>query len=169
MARKPHRFRALLLLGLVFLASCGEGSPSAEIVDSGIYNAVVITSGNWELKLPVTIASVHKLEHREETNSIPAEDGRYWGLRVMVNNPTSQPVHFRSVIKHPLFTSPLGTKSTEEVGEGNVPPGKSAVYPSLWYFIDSCEFEFVPGKWTHQIFLDGEEVIHKEFDIYKTE
>lgn len=162
--------RAFLLLSFVFLASCARTTtPTAEVIDIGLYDAVIVTSGNWQLKPPVEIAAVHQLKHVKGVTRIPAEDGRYWGLRARLTNPTNQPVDFRYVIEHPEFTTPQGKTSIEEVEEFSLPPGHSEIHEFLWYFIESCEFEFVPGTWTRRLFLDGKEVVRQEFDIYKPE
>ena len=160
--------RTLLFVFIVFLfASCSK-TPTAKVTDYGVYDAVVMTSGNWRLGLPVSIATVSGLKHQQTATRIPAENGRYWGMRVRITNPQKdKAVTVRFTLDHPEFTAPDGKKSRQETEELEVPPGEAFEGPLLWYFIAGCEFEFIPGTWTRSVFIDGQQVIKKEFEIYK--
>ena len=160
--------RLLTVYFSLFLVSCSDKQPNARIIDYGVYDAVILTSGKWQLGIPVTIASVAGLEHQQTVSQVPAEDGRYWGFRARLTNPQSnQPVKVEYTISHPEFTTPDGTKSSIVEHEFELPPGDSITEDFLWFFIKGCEHEFVPGTWTLQILLDGRAVITKAFQIYK--
>lgn len=156
----------LLLLMSLSLASCSK-IPTAEVTDMGLYDAVIVTEGNWKLGVPVEVASVTGLKHRETTNRIPAKDGIYWGMRGKVTNSSSRPMTIRYTLDHPELTSPDGTKESTSSEDFELEPGQSVDTKSLWYFIEGCEFEWVPGIWTHRIYANGVEVVRKDFEVYK--
>lgn len=160
--------RLLPLLLALLLVSCRSKTPSATLSDYGTYDAVILTSGNWKLGVPVTISSITGLKHQQTTSRVPIGDGHYWGFRARLRNPfKSRAVKFRYTIDHPEFTNPDGTKSSSETQELEVAPGDSVEQHFLWFFIEGCEHEFLPGTWTQRLFLDGSEVIRKDFEIYK--
>ncbi len=149
------------------LASCSEKNV-AEVTDFGLYDAVVVTKGKWQLGVPVEVMSTEGLKHRETTTRIPAIDGSYWGFRASLRNPNRTGAKtFRYTIEHPELTSPDGTKSTGSTEEFQLQSQQSLEVPFLWYFLEGCEFEFVPGTWTQRVYADGVEVIRKDFEIYK--
>jgi hypothetical protein len=161
--------RLLILVFALLCVSCGAKRPGITVQDYGLYDAVILTSGNWKLGIPVSIASVTGLEHRETVLRIPAEDGRYWGFRALLSNPTDRTVRVTYDIRHPEFTTPDGTAMTEVSEEFDLPAGASTTPEFLWMFIEGCEHEFVPGPWTFQIQFDGRPALTKTFEIYKPE
>jgi len=161
--------RIAICLLAVLLLGCSKHQPTVAISDYGTYDAVVLTKGNWKLGFPVQIADVTDLKHKDTTTKIPCQDGIYWGLRAKVTNSYSdRPVRVSFSIKHPPFTSPDGKTSAEETSPVAVlEPNQTIDVPSLWFFIDSCPFEFVPGEWTFQIIVDGKVEASKIFEVYK--
>ena len=160
--------KSTLLFISCLLVACGSKAPSARIVDYGIYDAVLVTSGNWKLGIPVTITSAHGLKHQQTVTRVPTESGRCWGFRALLSNPLKD----RSItcvhkIDHPEFTVPDGTKQTNQSQELELAPGETITQNFMWFFIEGCEHEFLPGTWTHRVILDGREVIRKEFEVYK--
>lgn len=156
----------IAVLGLIATALWSK-TPTATVIDYGTYDAVILTSGKWELGMPVTIASVSGLKHQQTVTRIPTEDGRYWGFRARLTNPLKdRAVSCRYTIDHPEFTVPDGTKSSTESQEFEIPPGDSITQEFLWFFIAGCEHEFVPGSWTWKVFLDDRELVRRDFEVY---
>jgi hypothetical protein len=160
--------RIALFALVILVASCNRHSPYASLIDYGLYDADVLVEGNWKLGFPVKIESVHGIQHRKTTLSIPCQDGRYWGFRAHLSNPTKdRPIHFKYEIKHPEFTSPDGKRSSGDMHEFQLQPGESRDLEFFWFFLDSCPFEFVPGDWTMVLSAEGKEVISRTFTMYK--
>ena len=157
----------LVILFACFAVSCGKSSSDAVLIDYGLYDATVLVSGNWKLGFPVSIVSSHGVEHKKTTLSIPCEDGRYWGFRAHLKNSTTEPVLYRFEINHPEIVSPDGKHTTLETGELEIQPGESDDQQFLWFFLDSCPHEFVPGEWTMVLKANEKEVISKTFTIRK--
>lgn len=172
MKKKANLFTGLFSFVCACTLSCSneQRNSYASIIDYGLYDAAVLVEGNWKFGKPVSITSVHNLQHQETTVSIPCEDGRYWGMRVKLTNPhknRSLPCIVR--VSHPEFISPDGKKHSEDIEEFQLEPGETIEGPSIWYFLDSCSYEFVPGNWDISFVVDGDEVISKKFTIYQPE
>ncbi|MGC3990365.1 MAG: DUF3859 domain-containing protein [Chthoniobacteraceae bacterium] len=165
----------LYFFALFLTAFASKPSPSmvppaatATVLDWGIYDATVLTSGNWKLGIPVWIVSDDDLKLRKAVARVPAEDGSYFGFRATFNNPSkTEVVSVRSQLEHPMFTNPDGTSSSRDIQYFQVMPGGTITQEFLWFFLKSCPHEFVPGAWTWHISIDHHEVIKKEFQVYK--
>ena len=162
--------RSGIILSLValILAGCSRQTGPVTITDYGTYDAVIVEKGDWKLGLPVSLDSVSDLTHRETTTMIPAKHGVYWGLRASVTNRTEKQVEMYTLITHPPITSPDGKTSTQDKSEvSTLDPGQRVDCECMWFFIDSCPFEFVPGAWTCQVVVDGKVETSKEFEVSK--
>src|SRR4051812_30765015 len=98
----PMLQRLLILFVASLMVACRPKTPTAKMIDYGVYDAVVLTSGKWKLGMPVTIASVTGLKHQQTVTRIPTENGRYWGVRVQLTNPSkNRSVVCRTTLDHP--------------------------------------------------------------------
>ncbi len=160
--------RLVLSVLLATTASLSGWQPAVSITDYGTYSAVVVVEGNWVLHRPVSIASVDELKHLTTTTTIVAQDGTYWGMHVSVENPSDRSVKVVCKITHPPITTPDGKTTTEDDSPPfDVNAGQTAVAESIWFFIKECPYEFVPGKWTMRVTVDGNAVATKEFNVVK--
>jgi len=142
--------------------------PRASVTDFGVYDANVTISGDWSKGQPVQIESTENLKLRSSVTRVPCAGGSYWGFRVhLVNPPHELPVSCTWEIIHPEITSPDGTKTTVESQNFTLQPGEAVDQEFIWYFIDACPFEFVPGKWKMRVLMDGKMRLEKDFDVYK--
>ena len=162
-----NKYIAVILLVLV-MTGCSRQPVSATITDYGTYDAIIVVKGTWKLGFPVAIDSVENLNHKDTKMKIPAKDGVYWGYRATVfNASTDKPVEISMVITHPLITSPDGKSSTEDKSYvSTLNPTQTVELQNMWFFIDSCPYEFVPGTWTLKVLADGKPVAVKSFEVY---
>jgi hypothetical protein len=162
----------LSVLAIIAVALClmGCGKPSSVVVtDYGIYTADVTTHGDWTKGIPVEINSVEHLKEKEAVTRVPCRDKINFGWRCHVSNGgLFSPILVTYSITHPPIAYPDGTVKTEEGEDAvRIAPRESADLESMWYFLDSCPHEYVPGPWTFRIKIDGTTAAEKTFDVYK--
>jgi hypothetical protein len=157
----------LLLIASLLLAPFLPARPSVSLYDFGIYYAKVAVKGDWKKGVPVTIESIRKEYHEEPTTRIPCQPGTVWGMRLTYKNPTARSLICKSVFEHPEFTLPDGTKSSRDFRSFEIPAWETRFQGSYWVFLEGCKHEFVPGIWTQRIFVDGQEVARKDFEVVK--
>ncbi len=162
--------RAAVCLLVLALVGCAKPPPpTAAITEYGIYDAKITTDGDWKLGTPVGVSSVSELHFLTMTTSIPCKNGIYWGIRVRASNPTLyKHIHLKVTVTHPPFTSPDGKTSTgDTLEETIVSPNTTYETHCLWFFLDSCPFEYVPGEWIMTVEFDDRVVDSKTFEMYK--
>lgn len=151
--------RLFLVVSAVLLASCawiGLGSKS-KIVDYGLYDAKVVTQGS-------NVVSASGIVHQQTTLTIPAEPGRYFGLRVQVTNPRANSTSVcRFQVDHPAFAAPGGQPTTQFAHEFALEPGEVSTQQFIWFFVKQAGYEIVPGKWTMRVLVNNREVAKKQF------
>jgi hypothetical protein len=150
------------------LAGCfGRQPVTVAIADYGTYDAVVETSGDWSRGVPVDITAIHNLVHDQTAYKIPARGDVNWGYCADITNNGDRPVKVLTIFSHPPITTPDGKTTTEDKGaRATVNPGQTIKESSIWYFLDGCSFEFVPGDWTIEISVDGKIQASKTFQVY---
>lgn len=169
------KFSLLLFSILLALTSpLHAADPSAEIIEYGRYTSDITslepatgTSGG------VVVSSRTNLRHVETVTRIPAQAGISFGVRYQFANlPADRAFNLRDVTKHPPIKQPDGTVMTESVTnnphkKGSVEAGKTYKLFSSWHFAKGFEYEFVPGIYTQEIYLDDKKLAEKKFEIYK--
>jgi Domain of unknown function (DUF3859) len=155
--------RLFLLISAVLLtSSCawvGLGGAKSKIVDYGLYDAKVVTKGS-------NIVSASGAVLKQTTLSVPAEAGRYFGMRVEIVNPRKDATStYRFQVDHPAVISPDGQSSSQFSHEFGLQPGESSTQEFIWYFVKGASYEIVPGKWTMRVFVNSREVAKKQFTV----
>lgn len=92
-----------------------------------------------------------------ETDIVPARVGVAFGIRVLLNDAfDTHPVTM--VTRHPTFGSQyLDSESWQSTLTGGVTSSR--------YFVFEFEYELTPGLWTMDIYLDGDLLVRKGFDV----
>jgi hypothetical protein len=161
---------SVVALGVLALCLSGCGRPpSVKVLDYGIYTADVTTGGDWSKGIPVEINSVENLVAKEAVLRAPCRDKMIFGWRFRVNNNgLFLPIEVSYSITHPPITYPDGSVKTEEaVQTMKLQARESAEFQSLWFFIDSCPHEYVPGTWKFRLTIDGVVAEEEDFEVYK--
>lgn len=158
----------LCLVAAIAFAGCADNTPAdVKVLDYGIYDAVLVTSGSVALGQELEIVAVSGLTHRETTTSIPTQDNTYFGVRL---DPKTLPSQFKLRIEyeHPTFSKD-GQKAKEPVTvtvtEAEAKARGDFEGRALWYFLEGMEYEMVPGKWVFRVLIDGQLVANQEFNV----
>lgn len=153
--------RLFLVAFTILVASCawvGVGSKS-EIVDYGLYDGKVVTKGD-------EVVSASGIAHLQTTLTIPAQPGRYFGVRVQVTNPRKDNTSVcRFQVDHPPFAEPGGQPTTQFAHEFALEPGETSTQQFIWYFVKEASYEIVPGQWNMRVFVNNREVAKKQFIV----
>ena len=170
---KPAILLAFALVGAL-TGRTQAAEPSAKVIEYGRYLTEIKalapatgTSGG------VLVSSSTKIIHVETTRRIPARAGSSYGFKYEISNlPADRPFVLRSVTRHPPIKQPDGTVMTKSVTDtpheaGDVQAGKTYTKDSHWHFVKGYEYEFVPGTWTEQVYIDDKMVLEEKFEVYK--
>lgn len=163
-----YRSQCCAWLLALFALGCADNTPAdVKVLDYGIYDAVLVTSGSVALGQDLVIEYVSGLTHRETTTTIPRETNTYFGVRL---DPKTLPSRFKLRIEfeHPTFSKD-GQKATEPVTvtvtEVEVKVRGDFDGAALWYFLEGMEYEMVPGKWVFRVLIDQHLVANQEFIV----